>query len=208
MKFKEVILALGLSFFALNANAIVITTTGGTADTLPSNWDDFNGWLDPNAGDAITTFSSAQAAAGEGVYLSGAGNVTFEYLGSEAGNTNYAFDFDSNYFGNKFSSQGDTFVSNDDGDALDFGFFTLGEYTTWGGIYNAWGGDVADFTIAVFRESASSIILMFGDGFGDSDFDDMMVRASVVPLPAVLPLFALGLAGFGFARRRASGKKI
>ena len=43
---------------------------------------------------------------------------------------------------------------------------------------------------------------MFGDGFGDSDLDDIIVRVSTDPIPAALWLFATAIFGFFGTRIR------
>lgn len=49
---------------------------------------------------------------------------------------------------------------------------------------------------------------MFNDGGGDRDYDDMVVRMEVspVPVPAALPLLASALGGLGFFARRRQAK--
>ena len=59
-------------------------------------------------------------------------------------------------------------------------------------------------SLAVAAISDSSMYLMLGDGYGDVDFDDMVVRVDVsaVPLPATVWLFGTALLGFiGISRR-------
>ena len=63
-------------------------------------------------------------------------------------------------------------------------------------------------SLAVAMISPSSAYLMFGDGFGDADYDDMVVRVDVsaVPLPAAVWLFGtalIGLVGLGKRRKTA-----
>jgi hypothetical protein len=51
---------------------------------------------------------------------------------------------------------------------------------------------------------AGTIIVGFGDGLGDSDFDDLILALKPVPVPAALFLFAPALLGFFGLRRKAS----
>ena len=52
--------------------------------------------------------------------------------------------------------------------------------------------------------SAGTIIVGFGDGLGDADFDDMVLALKPVPVPAALFLFAPALLGFLGLRRKSS----
>ena len=52
-----------------------------------------------------------------------------------------------------------------------------------------------------FREG--SLIIGFGDGLGDSDYDDLIIGVSAVPVPAAAFLFAPALLGFMGLRRKA-----
>ncbi len=52
---------------------------------------------------------------------------------------------------------------------------------------------------------AGTIIVGFGDGLGDGDFDDLILALKPVPVPAALFLFAPALLGFlGLRRRKAT----
>jgi hypothetical protein len=187
---------------AVNVNAMSLSVLGGTADTLPNNWSDVNGALAPNIGDSVITFSTGQAALGEGIYLDGDATLKYEYLGKEAGNVNTASTTSfSDFFDTSVTSAGETYQEFGSAGALDFTFTTDGRYTTPGSFTNAIGGQ-STFWLSVFVESNNSLILMFGDGFGDSDFDDMIVRVSAVPIPAAVWLFATAICGFFGMRMR------
>lgn len=51
--------------------------------------------------------------------------------------------------------------------------------------------------------AAGTIIVGFGDGLGDSDYDDIIVALNPVPVPAAAFLFAPALMGFMGLRRKA-----
>ncbi len=202
------IIGLMAMFVSTTVNAATLSLVGGTANhALPANFSAGPLWatgLNPN--DLVTTFDSSTD--GEGLKLLGTGSVTiqFEYLGSEAGNTNQAFEIStgSNFlFNNKTSSVGDTVnvVLTASGGFLPFSFTTSG-----GGGQIAENGYIQDPLAIAFSELVNnySTIALFGDGAGDHDFDDMAIRISVVPLPAALPLYGAGVALLGFLgwRRR------
>jgi len=52
--------------------------------------------------------------------------------------------------------------------------------------------------------TAGTIIVGFGDGLGDGDFDDLILALKPVPVPAALFLFAPALLGFLGLRRKSS----
>ena len=52
--------------------------------------------------------------------------------------------------------------------------------------------------------SAGTIIVGFGDGYLDNDFDDLILALKPVPVPAALFLFAPALLGFLGLRRKSS----
>ena len=56
--------------------------------------------------------------------------------------------------------------------------------------------------MAFYQESSKKVLAFFGDGRGDSDFDDMVVRISVIPLPAGGLLLLTAMGGFAVARRK------
>ena len=162
-------------------------------------------------GDSITTFSEA----GEGVWLNGPANLTYTYIGKEAGSTNGfgtvsdgVFFQTAAYGGNLGTTSGSTFETTA-GSAgfLDFGFVGYGTCCVApGAIVNGLGnfGPNGGLSLAVAAISNSSMYLMLGDGYGDVDFDDMVVRVDVsaVPLPATVWLFGTALLGFiGISRR-------
>lgn len=212
-----------IAFSSTYASAAWLTSTGGDAYNLI----DFD--LTPSTGlvngDEIQRYTEGGTAGS--LALNGAPtDVTFEYLGSEASHVNFFVDISSGHdvmFQNKDTLTGffldnftpatalyatDSSMINSDG-PLGFEFesakacFWIFCSTT----ESENGGDIdGGQSIGLYRESAQSFIVLFGDGTGDSDMDDMAVRISVVPVPAALPLFGAALIGMGFLARRRKQK--
>jgi hypothetical protein len=198
-----------VAFAALSANAATLSLTGGTEDVpLPANWDDLISGI-PDPGSFVTTFNSDQATNGEGIYVSGATSLLYEYLGTSAGNTNTGSSGADMLFTTAGSSIGDVVVVDSPLDGkLDFSFWTDSLYGVGlaGSFANAMGTTLNTLAMAVFVESDTSMILMFDDGSTDQDYDDMLIRVSsisAIPLPAAAWLFGSGLLGLFGLRRRA-----
>ena len=197
-------------YWAGAANASMFTLIGGD-DTkfLPGNWNPSNEPSDLSVGDGITVFNEA----GEGVWLNGAADLVYTYIGKEAGSTN-AFASSSSYFltedymGVPGTDSGTSFATSaSSAGYLDFTFLGLGtccvapgSFTNGSGSTNDYGFDVnLGLSLAVASISDSALYLMFGDGYGDADFDDMVVKVeamSAVPVPAAFWLFGTALIGF------------
>jgi len=149
--------------------------------------------------------------------------VTFTYLGSEAGNDNALFQL----------IMGDTIIFDNDpvtmtpsgvGDSVSFVFDPM---STPAGIpfsletnndgmsgfdaivTNGVNGVDLDIDTGlnigffIFNDGQSAIVF-FGDGAGDSDYDDIMFRIDVaeVPIPGAALLFGTALIGGGLMRRK------
>ncbi|MFC1560699.1 VPLPA-CTERM sorting domain-containing protein [Pseudomonadota bacterium] len=188
---------------SLSANASILTLDGGSQTKigdLPSLFNPSNHPGDINAGTDISIFNKA----GEGIRLSGAANLMYTYIGKEAGSQNL---FQPNpivgFFHTNWTPAGSIInTSASSGGFLDFSFLGLG--TCCGlkpGVFTNGEGNFGDngrLGLAVALINPSTAYLMFGDGFGDSDFDDMVVKVEVsaVPLPAAFWLFGTALIGF------------
>ncbi|WP_209017012.1 VPLPA-CTERM sorting domain-containing protein [Roseibium aggregatum] len=200
---------------SLPGNFGSLRTADGTVDRNDALFRDNNGNLVLPAGQpaafGLSVFNSSNGAGG-GLALSGKSEVTFTYLGFEAGNTNT---FSSNEFGGAFfankgaaaSGFGDTITALFDSGVtpflLDFVFSTSGG----GGQSAENAGSIASGLTLAFGplfNNGKSVFAFLGDGAGDSDFDDMVVRIDVtaVPVPAALPLLVGGLGVLGFVARR------
>jgi hypothetical protein len=171
-------------------------------------------------GTSITLFNPAQPG---GLSITSQNvNVTFEFMGQEAGfnNQTYLVVGPTLLFTNSSALSGDTsgpyfsaanafvpfaFVSNGGNGGTDVAFN---------------GGPIAsNLTLGLKIISDTVAYAFFDDGGGspvDADFDDVIIRITATaaggdgpgptPLPAALPLFASGLAGFGFLQWRRKRK--
>ncbi|GLQ07489.1 hypothetical protein [Sneathiella chinensis] len=205
-------------FSAAWAQASTFSIIGGSAEAL--NGFDLTSTTGLTDGDIVLVFNSSSDGTGTGLFLDGApATVTFTYLGSEAAATNEAVELEgteSVLFNNDTSVVGDTSTVTFSSDgALPFGFETESEtcsiwfiicwqYTTTTEGADNDGTIDGDLSIALFQESATSVIALFGDGRGDHDYDDMAIRISIVPLPPALLLFGAALLGLGWLSRKRS----
>ena len=184
--------AMGL---ASAAQAVTFTLAGGDAPSaLPSNFNPNPGAADLAPGVMVTRNAALS--------LSARGRVTFSYLGSEAGYTN-EFWLDGERFDNKQASN-PSFTLDLDAGLAPFAFHTAHPAGT---VAN---GASSGFyqSIALFQKSPTTVFALFNDAStSDKDYDDMVVRMDVapVPLPAAAWLILAGMAGLGaVARRRAA----
>ena len=187
-------LAAALSL-ASAAQAVTFTLVGGDAPSaLPSNFDPTPG----APGLAPGTLVTRNAA----LSLSHKGRVTFSYFGSEAGYNN-EFWMDGERFDNKRASN-PSFTLDLDAGLAPFAFRTASPAGT---VAN---GASSGFykSIAFHQASPTTVFALFNDAStSDKDYDDMVVRMEVapVPLPAAAWLILAGMAGLGaVARRRAA----
>ncbi len=186
---KKILLALGLTFAAMSAQAALTFSQVGT--TVETNFQN-----DVTGDDAGTAYAYGNLFAEAGDI------VTFTNLSSftEAGYTNVFINGES-VFSNK-SGNGDTYsFTSVLGGQLNFSFID-GKGVTF---------NQGDSSIAVLLGSeigfADQFVLLLDDSaVGFTDFDDHAVGVSAVPVPAALPLMASALGAFGIARRRNKAK--
>lgn len=185
-----------------------LTPVGPNA-TLPSG---FSLGAIANVGDSISTFSSNPVNGG--LYLNGQGTLNFTFLGKEASAMNASF------------TTGGASITNHNGlnttmSALQggAGFINFLFQTVEGAWEDINGNGTKGETLSIANNGASafsglslaygtvfnggkSVLAFFGDGRGDVDYDDMVVRIDLVPLPAAGLMMLGALGGLGALRRR------
>ena len=204
----------------------MIVLDAGVSHTLPTgsgiqSWNP-TGTFDPllSQGFTVTKYSTSPS----GIQLTGAGRLVYTYIGKEAGSTNrFKSSTNSNIFitadhddsSGTFSATAaatattaETWeIVQDSAGYLDFSFQGLATCCNLnpGTFTNGVGPSYAGLSLAVaLFNNNKTAYLMFGDGFGDHDFDDMVVKVEVspVPVPAAFWLFGTALIGFvGMSRR-------
>lgn len=181
------LLGITLALSASLAQAGLIETHGGVAGHTPGNNDVLGGGV---AG----TF-------GANLWLSGPAQITYTYVGKEAGWTN------------RFEAPGGAFVTGTSGSVDSFsvlqtvaGYLDFTFLTRAGLVGN--GGNNLQSVPSFFtqRLAAGSVMIGLDDGGAgpDSDFDDLVLRvdATSVPEPATLAVLGAGLLFLGVIRRR------
>lgn len=184
---------------------------GGNVDnsgTIPANFDlDLTPEL--AIGDPVNTITKA---GGNGGLRINKDNVQIQatFLGSEAANFNIA----------RERADGSTTTLFTNADAVGTGtsfINTIGGASGWVKILfrdvtdsekllngNTTCGNCSDQLTIGFSNifnGGKSVIVLFGDGVGDSDLDDFAMRLTIIPLPAGGLLLLTALGGMGLARR-------
>ena len=196
--------ALALTATAASAATLSLVGSGIDSDTVNAN--DINPSIGVN-GTELEFITGEFQTAFNGLYLTldplQDAIVTYTYLGSEAGNTNYSLVMGGQQFFNKggsASSIGDTVqVLQEDTGLLSFGFGTSAPAGSVGDIYNDGVAvpDDSNYAIGYRYISDTSFYVLFDDiAGGDRDFDDIAMRVDVaaVPLPAGGLLLLSGVA--------------
>jgi len=178
--------------------------SGGTTELLPVTLNDFNTQLQGLGFDQMTT--EAQLS------VDMDGSVTFYYIVAESAYTN-SFNSGSNTItehNESFNWDGwSSFtISVAANEILDFSFTSATAHALTP-VDNASSTSLEDLGIMTDGDM-SELVLAYNDNLrstGDSDYDDMLVRAefssAAVPVPAAVWLFGSGLLGLiGMARRR------
>lgn len=213
---------------AAPVNAATLSISGGTPSSLPSNFGEFDPDIrtiefsgktfgissDPTVETDIRTFAAGTDGGPIGGGLEIALEGTFDtlrvtLLGSESGRTNSFLKFlDPNNPDQSLNEDadevGDFIDVRDNGSFVDFFFSNSVRAITNGGNADLTSLNLAFSNVFTGDNGRDAVVAFFGDGAGDTDFDDMIVGIQVIPLPAglVLLLSALGGLGFVASRRR------
>ena len=221
-----------LSIAADKAAAATLNLVGGTPYVLPSGPGSiFNpaGWnnTDVNAGDTVYVFNADNVSSSVGLFVSPQiVDVKFEYLGTEAGNDNQALiEFNGTPLFDTFTDTAGvtpavtmTLDAGGNPGLLPFLFETMGNVAGTPFSIAANGGPITGGTEIAFSQVFTELVgglyynyvyAFFEDWPDDHDFDDMVVKISLVapvPVPPALLLFGSGLAGLGFLARHRKQK--
>jgi hypothetical protein len=176
------------------AGAATFAVTGGERFALPSNYNPNPGV--PGVGPKTEVLRNAALS------LLGKGVVTFTYIGTEAGYTNQLWLGGTRIFDNKSGPTPSATFTLAAG-ALDFAFRTVSPAAS------AANGATAGFfnSVALLQSAPGTVYAFFNDGAKvDQDYDDMVVRMDVapVPLPAAAWLLIAGVGGLAAVARRRS----
>ncbi len=142
----------------------------------------------------------------------GAGTLTFEYLGYEAGYTNSFLVAGDDCFQTGNSAVGATCSAATSGGTVDFQLWTsLGSENLSERVWDNLSppGSPQSYSVGLIQEAPNSFLILWDDSGAqeDDDHDDLGVRVSFepksVPEPDTLGLMLAGLVGAaGFVRRR------
>jgi len=171
-------------------------------------------YVDSSSSVKTTSGFGIPAISGELSYVLGtlmvgqAGTLTFSYLGSEAGHSDYFFGSTAGSFYNKSSTNSDISLSAAAGQLV-FSFWDQTSNTSVANGDMVWTATLQN-EFGLVRESDYSYLLLYNDyvNNGDKDFDDMVVRVVFAPVPEpgtyALFLAGLGLMGLIMRRRRSA----
>jgi hypothetical protein len=163
---------------------------------------DLGGLITPGVTE-VTVFRQANAETG-GLFLNGLGFVTITFLGAEAGFMNMVSGGGSS-FATDTAVLGDSFTFEASEGYIDFGFTRV---TGGGGLAANNNGFIsfpARLAFSSVFNGGTSVLAFFEDLGADAlDYDDMVVRIDVapIPLPASVWLFGSALAGLTALGRR------
>ena len=186
-----------------SASLVINGGTAGTGVSAPGN-------------DIVTSFFGGVTQVGFfGATISqlGSATLTFTFIGHEASfiDTYLSPSIGPGIFNNQTSVLGDSFTTAGVNGLLSFIFRTnsgAGSVTNTVGAGGNGGLAQNAATPNFFASYLGSDIFLWLDdngGTNDGDYDDLVLRISDVPLPLSFPLFATGLAGLVWLRKRRAG---
>lgn len=151
-----------------------------------------------------TGFSFANATKNSFLSLSSAADLVFTFVGKEAAYNNVFKDYTSNtHVAGSFSNNGSvanstTFSTHANAGSLTFSFFSNGSTNS---VFSNGNSRIG----VILSSNKQSALLMFNDTASDKDYDDMVVKVSIlsaVPEPETYALMLGGLAVVGAVARR------
>lgn len=161
----------------------------------------------------IQMITGDQKTTDNGLFLNlngGSAEITYTFMGAEAGNTNFVAVLGDGLFANNgwfASNPGDQITSTQSSSGLlQFAFGTAAPIQALGVFFNnalAFPSS-PNFAMGFSAIDDDSFFVMFDDiASGDRDFDDLVVRVDVaaVPLPAGILMLLTALMGMGALRR-------
>ncbi len=217
---KKVFAASGIAL-ALMAGAAtaanVMTIVGNSSALIGSNYDPA-----PSGGGLATdgTVSvDVASSVGFGLKLNDEADVTFTYLGKEAGNLNLLF-AGSKLFSTETGALNETFtllgVTANATGFLPFSFTSAGATVADNGISYASNSSIA-FKVLQDDPDIARVLVMLNDPGADTDYDDMVLEILIdadkngniptTPIPGGVVLLMSGLAGLGYMGRLRRTKK-